>query len=122
MSSMDSVIEADTGGEVGDRDDPGHLLDPRMRCISLARVLAVLRARGDALAVALHPGHVRIREIVVRVPGALLAEIIRPGGEVFRGPGERYAARTSLPSSRTCLTVTGNLTVTAASCALSPWC
>src|SRR6266568_3417374 len=44
----------DRGGEVGDRDDLGHLLDPGTRAVFLPRVPAVLRAHRDALAVALH--------------------------------------------------------------------
>src|ERR1035437_2289241 len=47
----DVLRVADGGGEVGDGDDLVHLLDPRMRCAGVARVLAVLRAHGDALAV-----------------------------------------------------------------------
>jgi len=51
-------------------------------------VLAVPGAHGDALAVALHHDHVSVREIVVRVAGAPCVEVVRPGGEVFRQPGE----------------------------------
>jgi hypothetical protein len=82
----------DGGGEVGDRDDLGHLLDPRVRAGLLAGALAVLRAHGDALAVALHHDYVRVREIVVRVAGALLVEVVRPGGQVFCQAGELGAA------------------------------
>ena len=78
----------DGGGEVGDGDDLGHLLDPRVHGIALPRALAVLRAQGYALAVGLHHDHVAVREVVVRVTGALLVEVAGPGGKVVREPGE----------------------------------
>ena len=37
----------DGGGEVGDGDDLGHLLDPGARAVLLPGALAVLRAQGD---------------------------------------------------------------------------
>src|ERR1019366_7796504 len=83
---------ADGGGEVGDGDDLGHLLDPRMARVRLPGALAVLRAHGDALAVALHHDHVAVRQVSIRVPGALLAEVARPGGEVLGEAGELGAA------------------------------
>src|SRR5579859_6483586 len=109
MSSMDSVTDADThlsrafgpgcawrraggGGEVGDRDDLGHLLDPGPGAVFLAGVPAVLRAHGDALAVALHHDHVGARQVRVCVPGPLGVEVVRPGGEVLGQPGELGAA------------------------------
>src|SRR6266700_1650362 len=66
---------ADGGGEVGDGDDLGHLLDARVRRTGPA-ALAVLRAQGDALAVGLHHQHVGVRQPVFRVPGALVVEIV----------------------------------------------
>ena len=121
VSSMDSVMEADThfvagfrpgvrlaaggqgptdalrladgGGEVGDGDDLGHLLRPPGACRPPSGVPAVLRAHGDALAVALHHDHVAVRLLFFfRVAGAFLVEVARPGGEVFREPGELGAA------------------------------
>src|SRR6266568_2870433 len=116
MSSMLSVADADThlsrafgpgcawrrggdvprlpdrGGEVGDRDDLGHLLDPGTRAVFLPRVPAVLRAHRDALAVALHHEHVAGRPVSVRVPGAPGVEVVRPGGEVLGEPGQLGAA------------------------------
>src|SRR5271165_5434252 len=83
---------ADGGGEVGDGDDLGHLLDPGPGRIALPAVLAVLRAHGDALAVALHHDHVGRGQVRVRVAGALLVEIARPGGEILREAGELGAA------------------------------
>src|SRR5487761_1382541 len=80
---------ADGGGEVGDGDDLGHLLDPGPGPVLLPGVPAVLRAHGDALAVALHHDHVRRRLLFLfGVAGALLVEVIRPRGEVPRDPGE----------------------------------
>ena len=79
------------GGEVGDRDDLGHLLDPGVRGIGPA-ALAVLRAHGDALAVALHHDHVGGRQVLLRVTGALLVEVVRPGGEILGQAGELGAA------------------------------
>src|SRR6266567_1583613 len=84
---------ADGGGEVGDRDDLGHLLDPGAGAVLLPAVLAVLRAHGDALAVALHHDHVAGRLLFFfRVAGAPGVEAARPGGEVFREAGELGAA------------------------------
>ncbi len=84
---------ADGGGEVGDGDDLGHLLDPGTRAVPLAGVPAVLRAHGDALAVALHHDHVAVRLLFFfRVAGAPGVEVARPGGEVFREAGELGAA------------------------------
>ena len=80
------------GGEVGDGDDLGHLLDPGAGAVLLAGVPAVLRAHGDALAVALHHDHVGARQVRVRVPGPFLVEVVRPGREVFREAGELGAA------------------------------
>jgi hypothetical protein len=76
---------ADGGGEVGDRDDLGHLLDPGMRGIGAA-ALAVLRAQGDALAVGLHHDHVtgRLASSASRARSGV--EVIRPGGEVPARP------------------------------------
>ena len=49
----------------------------------------MLRAHGDALAVALHHDHVAVRLLFFfRVAGAFLVEVVRPGGEVFREAGE----------------------------------
>ena len=60
---------------------------------SLPAFPAVLRAHGDALAVALHHDHVAVRLLFFfRVAGAFLVEVARPGGEVFREPGELGAA------------------------------
>ena len=82
----------DGGGEVRDRDDLGHLLDPRVRGIGPA-ALAVLRPQGDALPVALHHDHVAVRLLFFfGVAGALLVEAARPGGEVPGEPGELGAA------------------------------
>ena len=79
---------ADGGGEVGDRDDLGHLLDPRMSGISLALALAVLRAHRDALPVGLEHDHVAGRQPGVRAGGPLVVEVIGPGRQ-FRGdPGQ----------------------------------
>ena len=56
-------------------------------------VLAVLRAHGDALAVALHHDHVGVRLLFFfRVAGALLVEVVRPGGEILGQAGELGAA------------------------------
>ena len=84
---------ADGGGEVGDGDDLGHLLDPGACAVVLTGVPAVLRAHGDALAVALHHDHVAVRLLLFfRVAGALLVEVARPGREVFREAGKLGAA------------------------------
>ena len=84
---------ADGGGEVGDGDDLGHLLDPGAGAVLLAGVPAVLRAHGDALAVALHHDHVAVRLLFFfRVAGAFLVEVARPGGEVLGQAGELGAA------------------------------
>ena len=80
------------GGEVGDGDDLGHLLDPGAGAVFLPGVPAVLRAHRDALAVALHHDHVAVRQVRVRVPGPLGAEVVRPGREVPGEPGELGAA------------------------------
>lgn len=83
---------ADGRGEVRDRDDLGHLLDPRVRRVGPA-ALAVLRAQRDALAVALHHDRVAGRLLLFfRVTGALLVEVPGPGSEVSREPGELGAA------------------------------
>src|SRR5260370_30243501 len=58
----------------------------------LAGVLAVLRAHGDALAVALHHDHVAVRQVSIRVAGALFIEVADPGGQVLGEPGELGAA------------------------------
>src|SRR6266496_492355 len=80
---------ADGGGEVGDGDDLGHLLDPGAGAVLLAGVPAVLRAHGDALAVALHHDHVAVRLLFFfRVAGAPGVEVARPGREVLGQPGE----------------------------------
>ena len=80
---------ADGGSEVGDRDDLGHLLDPGPGAVLLPGALAVLRAHGDALAVALHHDHVAVRLLVfLGVAGAFLVEVARPHGEVFGEAGE----------------------------------
>ena len=53
----------------------------------------MLRAHGDALAVALHHDHVAVRLLFFfRVAGAFLVEVARPGGEVLGEPGELGAA------------------------------
>ena len=84
---------ADGGGEAGDGDDLGHLLDPGAGAVLLAGVPAVLRAHGDALAVALHHDHVAVRLLFFfRVAGAFLVEVARPGGEVLGQAGELGAA------------------------------
>ena len=85
----DVLRRPDGGGEVGDGDDLGHLLDPGMRRIAVGR--AVLRAHRDALAVSLHHDHVAVRKAGVRVAGALSVEIAGPGGQV-RGQAELGAA------------------------------
>jgi hypothetical protein len=69
------------GGEVGDRDDLGHLLDPGVRGI-VPLALAVLRPQRDALAVALHHHHVGVRRVSVRAAGPFLVEVAGPGGQV----------------------------------------
>ena len=77
---------ADGGGEVGDGDDLGHLLDPRMSGIGfLAGAGAVLGAHRDALAVGLHHDHVAVRQVGVRAEGPLVVELIHPAGQV---PGQ----------------------------------
>ena len=84
---------ADGGGEVGDRDDLGHFLDPGAGAVFLPAVLAVLRAHGDALAVALHHDHVAVRLVFLfRVARAHGVEVTRPGREFFREAGELRAA------------------------------
>ena len=85
---------ADGGGEVGDGDDLGHLLDPRMRGIRpRPAFLAVLRAHGDALAVGLHHDHVAGRQCSCPRPArAPLVEVTGPGGEVRGDPGQLGAA------------------------------
>src|ERR1035437_8224143 len=128
MSSMDSVMEADThlsrafgpgcawrrawgaamspgsraagvragGGVVGrGRGVCPSFLSARGRVFSflLAGVPAVLRAHGDALAVALHHDHVAAGLLFFfRVAGAPGVEVARPGGEVFREAGKLGAA------------------------------
>src|ERR1017187_580802 len=63
---------ADGGGEVGDGDDLGHLLDPRVRGVApAAGALAVPGAQRDALAVGLHHDHVSGRQVRVRAEGPL---------------------------------------------------
>ena len=52
----------------------------------------MLRAHGDALAVALHHDHVGSRQVLLRVPGPLLIEVVRPGGQVLGQAGELGAA------------------------------
>ena len=76
------------GGEAGDRDDLGHLLDPGVRGIALAGVLAVLRAQCDALAVALHHDHVAGLRARVRAAGPFLVEAAGPGGQVRGQAGQ----------------------------------
>ena len=89
----DGLRLADGGGEVGDGDDLGHLLDPGAGAVVLPGVPAVLRAHGDALAVALHHDHVAVRLLFFfRVAGAFLVEVARPGGEVLGQAGELGAA------------------------------
>ena len=79
----------DGGGEVRDRDDLGHLLDPGPGAVVLAGVPAVLRAHGDALAVALHHDHVAVRLLfLLGVAGPFLVEVTGPGGEALRDPGQ----------------------------------
>src|SRR5205814_8989585 len=84
---------ADGGGEVGDGDDLRHLLDPGAAAVLPAGVPAVLRAHGDALAVALHHDHVAVRLLFFfRIAGAFRVEVARPGGEVLGRAGELGAA------------------------------
>ncbi len=80
---------ADGGGEGGDRDDLGHLLDPRMRAIGLlAGAGTVLRQHRDALAVGLHHDHVTVGQGGARATGPPGAEVIGPGGEVLGQAGQ----------------------------------
>ena len=90
--AADVLRLADGGGEVGDGDDLGHFLIPGWEESSFPGVLAVLRAHGDALAVALHHDHVRGGKVRVRVPRPLRIEVVRPGREVLGQPGELGAA------------------------------
>jgi hypothetical protein len=84
----DVLRDADAGGEAGDRDDLGHPLDARMRGISLALALAVLRAHRDALAAGLEHDHVAGRQREVRAGGPPGVEVTGPGRQ-FRGdPGQ----------------------------------
>ncbi|MGZ8802855.1 MAG: hypothetical protein ACXWZL_09670 [Mycobacterium sp.] len=75
------------GGEVGDRDDLGHLLDPRMRGVGLAGAAAVLGAQGDALAVGLHHQHVT-GWAVLGVQGPPGVEVAGQGGQVRGQAGQ----------------------------------
>src|SRR6266702_3094013 len=100
MSSMLSVTDAAThlsrafGPGCAWRRAGGAAMSPGSRtagvksatatisAIFFPGALAVLRAHGDALAVALHHEHVAGRQVRVRVPGAPGVEVVRPGGEV----------------------------------------
>ena len=76
------------GVKPGDRDDLGHLLDPRMSGIGpLAGAGAVLGPQRDALAVGLHHEHVAGRRAGVRVAGPLGVEVVCPGGQVLGQAG-----------------------------------
>ena len=52
------------------------------------RRLAVLGPHGDALAVGLHHDHVAVRQAGVRAAGALVVEVIGPGGQVRGQAGQ----------------------------------
>src|ERR1019366_391310 len=120
MSSMDSVMEADThlsrafGPGCAWRRARGAAMSSGSRTAGVksatATISAIFLIPGCAvpalpaflrcsgrmampLPSALHHDHVGVRLLLFfRVAGALLVEVVRPGGEVFREPGELGAA------------------------------